>query len=259
MCLGLCETGWSRGKKVGRMAAVSLGEYECALMHARAVFVCFFSPYRNIPDSSVRQKKAVSRQSLCGKPKSWPSPPNLPDTHSEKHTRAFNSIQTWADRMIWIFEKGLRQQKKKNWYRPWIWYHKYIVCISHGPVSWSLYVCVCVVNSALYLSRAHLLSITSFPSPTPLFTFCFSLSVTNPACVGLDNKLSGEEKAQGDRDGWFFLPNGHIDTRTCTHAQTEVTALVGSHGTATLVRPIMRHDIPPSRGQKPLYLCLSLS
>lgn len=146
-------------------------------------------------------------------------PPNLPDTHSEKHTRAFNSIQTWADRMIWIFEKGLRQQKKKNGTG-----HGSDITNTLSASAMDQWadpcMCVCVVNSALYLSRAHLLSITSFPSPTPLFTFCFSLSVTNPACVGLDNKLSGEEKAQGDRDGCFFLPNGHIDTRTCTHART---------------------------------------
>lgn len=35
-------------KKVKRMAAVSLGEYKCALMHTRSV-LGFFSPYRSIP------------------------------------------------------------------------------------------------------------------------------------------------------------------------------------------------------------------
>lgn len=57
-------------------------------------------------------------------------------------------------------------------------------------------VCVCVVTFSLHLSCAHLLSITYFLSPTPFFSLSFSLSVANPACVGVDNKLSGEERLE---------------------------------------------------------------
>ncbi len=75
-----CETGCGGGEKVRRMAAVSPGEYKSALMHIRTGFFFFFSfppspSYRSIPDSSVRQEKAVSRQSLCGAPKSHTARP----------------------------------------------------------------------------------------------------------------------------------------------------------------------------------------
>lgn len=58
------------------------------------------------------------------------------------------------------------------------------------------WVSVCVVNFSLYLSCAHLLSITYFLFPAPFFAPSFSLSVANPACVGVDNKLSGEERLE---------------------------------------------------------------
>lgn len=71
-----------------------------------------------------------------------PAPPisqthTLKDTHT--HLIAYRPEQTeWYE-----YLKKDWGNKKEKWYRPWIWYHKYIVCISHGPVSWSLYVCMC--------------------------------------------------------------------------------------------------------------------
>lgn len=151
--------GW--GEKVRRMAAVSLGEYKCALMHTRFVFFHFF----HIGASQTVQS---DRRKLC-----WDNPSAVSLNHTTHTTplsrRTLRKTYTYkyreADREIWIFEKGLRQKLE----RPWVWYHKYIVCISHGPVSWSLSVCMCVCNFSLYLSCAHLLSITYFPSPTPFF------------------------------------------------------------------------------------------
>lgn len=129
--------------------------------------------------------------------------------------------------------KKKKKEEKKKVKKHWKGYWSGIANTLHASQSWTselipVSVCVCLrvcLTSLLYLSHAHLLSITYFPSPAPfslllffLFFFFFSsLLNANPACVGVDNKLGGEERLEEIREGWFLL-NGHVGTPAHTTA-----------------------------------------
>lgn len=169
-------------------------------------------------------------------------------------------------------KKKRGKKKEKTLERLLVWYRKYIACISVTDQRADPCECVCVSACALNFSSLsvprsstvyHLFSLSCplFSLLSSLFFFFSPLLDANPACVGVDNKLGGEERLEEIREGWFLLgAPGQMAAwaRPHTPAQAIVTAQGDSRGTVTLVGPIMRHDIPSSRGQKPLHLPLSL-
>lgn len=78
--------------------------------------------------------------------------------------------------------------------------------------------------------------------------------------ASITNSVAGKRLEEIQRAG-FSLRSAKPNDRTGARIHKQepgVTALGDSHSTVTLVGPIMRHDIPSSRGQKPLYRSLSL-
>lgn len=113
--------------------------------------------------------------------------------------------------------------------------------------------------------------VTVYPCPSTVYClFCFpsiplfflkSPSVANPACACLDNKLSGERRLKVIERNCFFLCFFFLYTKSNVHIRhtgTTTTTQDDSHGTLTLVGPVMRHDILTLRRSKNLSVSVCL-
>lgn len=105
--------------------------------------------------------------------------------HTQTHFKQSEPAQTkWYEYLKTDWGKKKEVTRRKNTGKA-IGQVSQIHCmhLSHVPVSWSLWVCVCLrvcLTSLLYLSRAHLLSITYFPFLPPFFSSLFSSSSSLP-------------------------------------------------------------------------------